>query len=141
MNFGYPLLSEDAELVIDPLKTVLHDEDAVPGMKEFRNFIKPQPDYKEQVFFHTMKGNQSGETTITVRNKKAGIAVSINFNIKQLPYIAQWKMMGYGEYVLGIEPSNVLCLSRIALREEDVLPMLQPGESTTNILEITVNGF
>lgn len=141
MNFGYPLLSEDAELIIDPLKTIPRDEDAVPGIKEFRNFIKPQPDYKEQVFFHTMKGNQNGETTITVRNKKAGIAVSINFNIKQLPYVAEWKMMGYGEYVLGIEPSNVRCLSRKTLREENALPVLQPGESISNFLEITVNDF
>ena len=47
-------------------------------------------------------------------------------------------MMGYGEYVLGIEPCNVLCKSRKALREDNALPILKPGESTTNILEVTV---
>lgn len=138
MNFGYPLLSEDTELTIDPLNTLPRDEDAVPGIKEFRSFIKPQSSYKEQVFFHTMKGNKKGETGITIRNKKVGTAVCINFNIKQLPFISQWKMMGYGEYVLGIEPCNVLCKSRKTLREENALPMLKPGESTTNVLEITV---
>ena len=139
MNFGYPLLSEDAELVIDPSKTVPRDADAVPGIKEFRNFIKPQSAYSEQVFFHTMKGDQHGETTVTLRNKKVGTAVSIKFNVNQLPYLAQWKMMGNGEYVLGIEPSNVLCKSRKTLREENSLPILQPGESITNNLEISVN--
>jgi hypothetical protein len=48
-------------------------------------------------------------------------------------------MMGEGEYVLGIEPSNVLCKSRNILREENTLPFLQPGESTTNNLEIEIN--
>jgi hypothetical protein len=139
MNFGYPFLSEDAELLIDPLETRPRDADAIPGIKEFRNFIKPQPYYNEQVFFHTMKGNQEGETTVTLRNKKLATAVSINFNINQLPYITQWKMLGYGEYVLGIEPCNVLCKSRKVLREENALPILQPGESIINIIQIIVD--
>ena len=139
MNFGYPFLTEDAELIIDPSETAPRDADAIPGMKEFRSFIKPQPLYREQVFFHTMKGDQQGETSITLRNKKAGLDVSIKFNIYQLPFITQWKMMGVGEYVLGIEPCNVLCKSRKALREEKALPMLQPGESTINYLEIAIN--
>jgi hypothetical protein len=138
MNFGYPLLSEDAELEIDPFETVPRDADAVPGINEFRSFIKPQPTYNEQVFFHTMKGDKIGETKVTLRNKKIGTAVSIKFNINQLPYISQWKMMGYGEYILGIEPCNVMCKSRKTLREEHSLPSLPPGESTTNIIEITV---
>ncbi|MDO9580104.1 MAG: aldose 1-epimerase family protein [Bacteroidales bacterium] len=139
MNFGYPLLSEVAELVIDPLETLPRDTEAMKGMKEFRSFIKPQAEYSEQVFFHTLKGNQNGEATITLKNRQVGIAVNINFNINKLPYVNQWKMMGYGEYVLGIEPSNVLCKSRNILREENALPLLQPDESITNILEISVN--
>jgi hypothetical protein len=139
MNFGYPLLTEEAELLIDPSETIPRDADALSGIKEFRKFIKPQLTCKEQVFFHTMKGNTDGETTITLKNRKVGISVSINFNLHQLPYVNQWKMMGSGEYVLGIEPSNVLCKSRNILREENSLPVIQPGECTTNHLEIVVN--
>jgi Domain of unknown function (DUF4432) len=139
LNFGYPLLSEDTELIIDPLKTIPRDEDAAAGMKDFRSFIKPQKDFKEQVFFHTFKGTSDGKAIVTIRNKKIGIDVIIKININQLPYIAQWKMMGWGEYVLGIEPSNVLCKSRKVLREENALPELLPGESRTNNLEISVN--
>jgi len=138
-NFGYPLLSEDTELLIDPLETLPRDANAVPGIGEFRNFIKPQPSYNEQVFYHTMKGNDKGDASVTIKNKKIGIAVNVRFNIKQLPYITQWKMMGEGEYVLGIEPCNIPCKSRKALREENVLPILQPGESKINIIEISVN--
>jgi galactose mutarotase-like enzyme len=138
MNFGYPLLSEDAELLIDPAETVPRDADAASGMKDFRKFIKPQLAYSEQVFFHTMKGNKAGKATVTLNNRKVGIGVCISFNVKQLPYVNHWKMMGFGEYVLGIEPSNVLCKSRNILRKENSLPVLQPGESTTNNIEIAV---
>lgn len=139
MNLGYPLLSEDAELVIDPENTIPRDADAVPGINEFRSFSKPQKTYREQVFFHTMKGDNNGRTTVELRNKKLEIALTISFCMAQLPYVTQWKMLGYGEYVLGIEPSNVKCKSRKTLREENALPMLQPGETTTNVIEISVD--
>jgi hypothetical protein len=139
MNFGYPLLSEDAELMINPAQTLPRDKDAVSGLNELRKFIKPQLAFSEQVFFHTMKGNIEGEATITLNNRKAGIGVGIKFNVHQLPYVNHWKMMANGEYVLGIEPSNVLCKSRNILREENSLPFLQPGESTTNNIEIAVH--
>jgi len=141
MNFGYPLLTEDAELVIDPLDSAPRDADAVAGIKEFRTFIKPQLSYREQVFFHTLKGDNQGITTVTLRNKKTRIAVSIKFNINKLPYLNQWKMMAFGEYVLGLEPSNVFVKSRKTLREENALPMLQPGESTDNIIEVIVSDY
>lgn len=141
MNFGYPLLDENAELSIEPTETVPRDQAAVLGINEFRRFIKPQPEYKEQVFFHTMKGNDQGETSVTLKNRKAGIAVSISFNISQLPYVSEWKMMAHGEYVLGIEPGNVPAKSRKALRDENKLPVLQPGESTINIIDIAVNNM
>jgi hypothetical protein len=139
MNFGYPLLSEDSKLIIDPEETQPRDNDAVPGVNEFRKFIKPQPEYREQVFYHTMKGDNNGKTSVTLVNRKLNLGVRISFDIRQLPYVNQWKMMGVGEYVLGLEPSNVLVKSRNILREENSLPMLQPGESTVNDLEIEIN--
>jgi galactose mutarotase-like enzyme len=138
MNFGYPLLTEDTELLIDPSETSPRDADAIPGLNEFRKFIKPKKEYREQVFFHIMKGDKNGETSVTIVNRKLGISVKITFNVLQLPFVNQWKMMGEGEYVLGIEPSNVLCKSRNVLREEKILPMLQPGESTTNNISIEI---
>lgn len=139
MNFGYPLLDENAELSIDSLETLPRDADATLGMDDFRVFIRPQRDFKEQVFFHKMKGDKNGLTTVTLKNSKAGIAVSIIFNINQLPYLNQWKMMGEGEYVLGLEPSNVTVKSRRILRDENQLPMLSPGEGTVNIIEVIIN--
>ena len=138
VNFGYPLLSEDAELIIDPLLTVPRDAEAIAGMNEFRKFIKPQLQYNEQVFYHTMKGGSDNIAEATLMNRKAGIAVTVRINVSQLPYMTQWKMMGYGDYVLGIEPCNAPCKSRKDLREEKLLKFLAPGESAAFNIEIEV---
>ncbi len=139
MNLGYPLLCEDSKLIIDPQKTQSRDKTATEGLNEFKQFSKPQTGFQEQVFYHTMKGDSAGITSATLQNKKLGIALTIKFNIAQLPYLTQWKMMGQGEYVLGLEPCNVPGKNRKVLREENRLPHLQPDESKLNVIEVMVN--
>jgi hypothetical protein len=48
-------------------------------------------------------------------------------------------MMGKGEYVLGLEPSNVSGKNRKELRNENILPYLQPGECVTNNLKVVMS--
>jgi galactose mutarotase-like enzyme len=138
MNFGYPLLNENAELTVDSSQMVPRDETARAGVNTYNSFEKPQPDYQEQVFFHKMKGNTKGETTTSLKNKKLGICLTLKFNMGRLPYLTQWKLMGQGEYVLGLEPCNAPCKSRKALWEENLLPYLKAGESVTNVIEVMV---
>jgi galactose mutarotase-like enzyme len=139
MHFGYPLLCEDAELIIDPVSSVPATPFAAEGMKEFRRFIKPQANRQEQVYYHTMKTDGKGESMVSLRNKKIDTSLTIKFNTAQLPYLTEWKMMGMGEYVLGLEPCNVPAKNRVALKEENMLPYLQPGESVTNIIEVLLS--
>jgi hypothetical protein len=139
MNLGYPLLNEEAELIIDPVKTIPRDDSATSGIKEFKKFIKPAVGFREQVFDHVMRSDDDGETVVTLQNSKLGIALSIKFKIAQLPYLVQWKMMGQGEYVLGLEPCNVPGKNRKILKEENILPWLQPDESSSNSLEIILS--
>ncbi len=139
MNFGYPLLDENAELIINPVKTVPRDAAAEGGMKEFTRFPRPQTSFAEQVFCHTMPPAEEGNTMAILQNRKLGIALSIRFDTATLPYLIEWKMMGQGEYVLGLEPSNVPGKNRKLLREENILPFLKPGEVTTNSIEIQLN--
>jgi hypothetical protein len=139
MNLGFPLLSEDSELVIDPEKSIPRDESALAGMNEFRKFIKPQEGYREQVFDHFMKADSNGETVVVLKNKKLRIALSIKFRTAELPCLVQWKMMGIGEYVLGLEPCNVPGKSRKVLKEEGILPWLKPGDSVSNTIEVNLS--
>jgi hypothetical protein len=139
MNLGYPLLCEDAELIIDPVSSVPATPVAAAGINEFRRFTKPQADFQEHVFYHTMKADSKGDTMVSLQNKKLGISLTIKFNTAQLPYLTEWKMMGKGEYVLGLEPCNVPAKNRLALKEENILPYLHAGESVTNNIEVLLS--
>jgi hypothetical protein len=136
MNIGYPLLSEDTELIFDPEKTLPKDEFAAAGIKEFRRFSKPQAGFREQVFNHLLKPAADGYATVILENKKIGISFTLKINALSQPYLIQWKMMGQGEYVLGLEPSNIPLKDRKTLKEEKILPLLMPGESVTNNIEV-----
>jgi galactose mutarotase-like enzyme len=138
MNLGYPLLTEDAELIIDPVQTQPRDSVAAENLRDFKKFSKPEPGFKEQVFFHTMKTDQDGQSAATLQNSKLGIALTIKFDAKRLPFLTQWKMMGQGDYVLGLEPCNIPPKNRKVLRDDKILPLLEPGESTVNSIEVIV---
>jgi hypothetical protein len=139
MNLGYPLLSEQSELQIDPVSTVPATPYAAEGINEFRRFVKPIANCQEQVYFHKMYDGSSNEAMVCLQNKNIGVALGIKFNADKLPYLTEWKMMGMGEYVLGLEPCNVPAKNRVALKEENILPFLNPGESVINKIEVILS--
>jgi galactose mutarotase-like enzyme len=139
MNFGYPMLSESAELIVDAEKTAAATPFAEKGIHEFRKFIKPQANIGEQVYFHTLRTDSKGEAKITLLNKAVGMSVTLKFNTAQLPCFTEWKMMGSGDYVLGLEPGNVPAKNRVMLRNENILPSLEPGETRINIIEVELS--
>ncbi|MCD6219936.1 DUF4432 family protein, partial [Candidatus Calescamantes bacterium] len=55
-----------------------------------------------------------------------------------LPYFVEWKMMGEGAYVVGIEPSNTFLLPREELKKKGLLPYLAPDQEVKYELEIGV---
>lgn len=136
MNLGYPLLCEDSELFIEPVSTVPATPHAAAGINEFRRFIKPMANCEEQVYFHSMKSENKDLAKVSLQNRKLGISLTIKFNADQLPYLTEWKMMGMGEYVLGLEPCNVPAKNRVALKEDNILPYLKTGETVTNNIEV-----
>jgi hypothetical protein len=139
MNLGYPLLSEFSELILDPAITVAATPYAEEGINEFRRFIKPVANCQEQVYFHSVKADNKGKAQVSLLNRKLGISLKIKFNADQLPYLTEWKMMGMGEYVLGLEPCNVPAKNRVALKADNILPYLKAGETVTNEIEVELS--
>ena len=41
-------------------------------------------------------------------NEKMALGFYVKFKKDTLPFLSEWKMIGEGEYVLGIEPGNCL---------------------------------
>jgi hypothetical protein len=127
-NMGYPLLDEDAVLVTPPVKLTPRDQEAEKGKTTYGQSQKPTHDYQEQVFYHNLKGDQNGATSVALINKKLELGVAIHFNKNQLFNFTQWKQMGEGDYVMGLEPCNCYVGGRADPLNEGMLEYLDPGE-------------
>ncbi len=143
INLGFPIVSEHSELVAPSRQVQPRDPDAEIGINDYMRFGPPQPHFREQVFFHQLVGTQDGNTCAAIINRTLmqgeGLGVYVRWNLKELPYFVQWKMMGEGTYVVGVEPTNApLHLTRQQMREQGLLPLLEPGEQRSFHLEIGV---
>jgi hypothetical protein len=127
-NLGYPLLNENAILVTPTEKLVPRDAEAKKGETDYNRFQPPTKNYAEQVFYHRLNTAENGETTVALVNHELGIAAALHFQKSQLGNFIQWKQMGEGEYVLGMEPANCLVAGRAEERKNGTLQYIGPGE-------------
>ncbi len=133
-NFGYPLLEEGAQIIVE-FDVQARDEDAARGLANWANVESPQVGYKEQVFFHQLRGDASSHAVAAIWNEARKLGVQLKFDRAQLPFLTQWKMLGAGAYVMGLEPSNAPLASRAQLLERGEMPILQAGETREFAIE------
>lgn len=141
-NMGYPLLSENAQVVIpehSSFATQPAFEDAYPNRKIME---KPQADYQEKCFVYDVK-EVDGKAKIGIFNPDSNAGFTMSFSKESLPYLTQWKMMGEYEYVLGLEPGNAYPVGRDEMRRRGELKFLEPGEEMTTeiIFDFTDKGL
>ena len=127
INIGYPLLDEDAELIAPSTRVQPRDEIAAQGIDEYARFQPPTPGYQEQVFYHEMNPDADGHVHVALVNRKLEMGLYVRYHPSQMPRFIQWKMMGEGTYVLGLEPSNAWVEGRAKERERGTLPFLEAG--------------
>ncbi|MDR0758289.1 MAG: aldose 1-epimerase family protein [Tannerella sp.] len=127
-NIGYPLLDENACLIAPSTKVTPRDAVAEAGIATWNRCRKPVPDYREQVFYHDLKADKDGNTSVALINKKLNLGLALHFNKSQLFNFTQWKQMGEGEYVMGLEPCNCFVDGRTAPCNRNVINRLEPGE-------------
>jgi uncharacterized protein DUF4432 len=139
-NFGYPLLDKKSEILLPARSSVARDEDAAKG--NWNKFDEPKAGFTEQVFFHDLKANKGKKVELALVNTAcdngSGLGVFMRFPKQQLPNFTEWKMLGRGAYVLGLEPGNSHPLKRSVLRAQKQLTLLKPGQKKTVNLEFGV---
>jgi len=133
MNVGFPLLDDGAEFALSAARV-----EGGAGVEAARRFSAPVPGFQEQLFLYEMRGGADGRALICFANRQRGLGLYASFNVDALPYLNEWKMIGEGEYIVGLEPLNTKMMDRGQLRERGLLPTLKPGESRTIALEIGV---
>ncbi|MBQ9086075.1 MAG: aldose 1-epimerase family protein [Clostridia bacterium] len=129
-NVGYPLLCEDTVLTIPSLEITPRNDHAATGIANCLRMEKPQRGYEEMCYYHRMEG----EARVTVYNPVIKKGFGMTFDTAELPYFTEWKMMGAGDYVLGVEPGNTLPDGRDVMRARGLLETLRVGESKTHRL-------
>jgi hypothetical protein len=131
-NIGFPMLSEQARLDIAADLSEPRDETAAAGLAYWPTFQAPTPGFSEQVFHHMPSAGDDGQCCIELSNPSIGLRLRWTYPQASLPHLFQWKMMGEGAYVLGVEPANSGgIMGRAAARDAGDLPSLEPGESAT----------
>lgn len=125
-NMGWPLLSEECEIVLPTREVIPRDEDAAKYLKTYDRMEAPVDQEPEAVFLHRLATDEEGNTFAAVINKKLGIGVKLSFNQKELPYFMEWKSVASGDYVVGLEPSNSSVYGRLYHEERGDLHQMEP---------------
>lgn len=125
MNLGYPLLDEDAELKVSSLSVQPRTAHAKEGLESWMRMEKPQRGYIEKCYYHEMKDPPYA----CLFNPKLGFGVKISYEPSSLTHFVEWKMMGYRDYVLGLEPGNAYPDGRDKARADGSLKTIAPGET------------
>jgi hypothetical protein len=137
-NFGFPVVSEHSTVRGDFAHSRPRDADAAAGFDRRQQMEVPQADFAEQVFFHDMAPDESGYVRAEIWNPQLMLVGFVRYRFAELPYFAQWKMMGAGTYVCGLEPSNAPLATRTELKANNALPVLQPGERFETEIQLGV---
>lgn len=142
INIGFPVADEEAELLAPSLEVRPRDEEAEKGVESWSSLQPPTPGFKEQVFYHEMGCDEHDHVYVALVNRGfdggRGIGVYVRYHKSQLPRFVQWKMMGEGLYVVGLEPANCLVEGRAAERERGTLRFIEPGGRRHFEMEIGV---
>jgi hypothetical protein len=138
INLGFPLVGPHTRLNVNSEVTP-RDDDAKAGLAHWSEFQTPTAGYREQVFRHQPQADKNGIAQASVENPDLGLVLQLSFDQQALPNLFQWKMMGQGTYVLGVEPANCGVLhGRSVAREQGKLPVLQPGEQRQYWFELAL---
>ena len=142
INLGFPLVDSTARLELPQHTLVPRDEDARAGLESYTTFHDPVPGYREQVFYLDLTPDERGKVEVKLVNPAfnngQGLGVALRYALADYPVLVEWKQMGEGFYVVGLEPANCRAGGRVAERENGTLVMIAPGEVRKYKIEIAI---
>lgn len=133
VNIGFPVVDEGAELLVPATGVTPRGDYSAEG---YRRLDAPAPAHYERVYEHGFVSEANGKTPVAIVNRALGLGAYEVFDRTQLPHHFVWRMLGEGQYVVGIEPSTNRTAGRLDARRRGELIILQPGETRTYDLEL-----
>ncbi|PSL43117.1 uncharacterized protein DUF4432 [Chitinophaga niastensis] len=140
-NLGWPLVNEGASIC---WQGAWQPRDGNPNhiFQNKNNYhLCPAPmdshaGTGEEAAIIDIRAAADGWCTCGIHNPALGIALSLRFQKKQLPWLTNWQHWGKGEYVTGLEPGTHPPVGQSKAREQGTLLFLEPGESRSYELQI-----
>lgn len=143
-NYGYPLVDEGAEFIYKGKcvsRGMAMDDELFASKHDYKKCCKPLASHaagKEACGIIDVTADSKGQCCIGVHNPKIGLALTMKYAKKQLPYVTNWQHWGVGEYVGALEPGTNPPYGQNKAREAKELIMLGAGKSKTFELELGV---
>jgi len=138
INIGFPMLCEKSYIRAVEHKVLHRDNVAEDGLKYWDKCQKPVLGFAEQCFYHDIPAGKDGFSRISMVNPTQKLELEVAYRKAELPFLTQWKQMGSGNYVTGFEPANCHVSGAAKENEMGTLKMLQPGETVSMCVCISV---
>jgi hypothetical protein len=137
INAGFPIVDDGSEQIAPVTKPpAVPDGLPLGDASAYSTFIAPQKDWQLQGFELEMAAEPDGSVPVAIVNR-SGLGMYVVYNQQQFPQYLEWRMMGEGQYAVGIEPCTNT-FGRAIARERGQIITLQPGEKRVYDLEIGV---
>ncbi len=132
VNLGHPVIAPTSRLVSPAERVEGWDEASRAAEADHATFHSPAPHAAVQVFEHHLPADAPAHVTIAVvdpaHGPTGGLGVAVTYDRRQLPRLWQWRMLGEGLYLTGLEPANCGLLGRVEEARSGASQPIQPGE-------------
>lgn len=134
MNLGWPLVDEGVDICWQGAWESREGVDKAKIFKEGQPFRKGSPPLSdhvgagEEAAFIDVTADDEGKCCCGIHNPHIGIALAIEFNKAQMPWLTNWQHWGPGEYVVGLEPGTHPPIGQAKARKNGSLIWLAPRE-------------
>jgi hypothetical protein len=134
-NAGYPVVDDTSEVLVPATRVW---SSGYPGavIEGYRILTSPVAATPEYCFEHDLVAEPVGTVPVAIVNRQIGLGVYQVFRIDQQPHLTVWRMLGEGDYALGLCPSTNRDGGRWDARKRGELIELGPGEGREYDLEI-----
>jgi len=140
-NYGPPLLEQGARVVAAVKEIRPFNAHAAEGLVKFADYVAPTKGFIEQVYVITPFADAQRRTTVMLENAAADKAVSLTYDVEQLPYFTLWKNTTTTDegYVTGLEPATGSPANRSIERKAGRVPKLAPHQSRRFSIDFTIH--
>ena len=143
VNLGYPVVADEAVLITPSAEVTPRDDLAAATIDERATFPPPEDGFVERVYRHELAPTDEPTVSASIVNPtfepSGGIGLTVSWDPRVLPRMWQWRMLGPGMYLTGLEPATCGLDGRAAEREAGTVRMLAPGESFSAGISIRVS--